>query len=154
MQRPLKSPAHPVIPPWLSEFHQYLPPPTRTSLSSGCRRSLRSCRRPTPTTLTRPSSTTRLMRPSGTWRRPSTWSAPPPSGSLCPGSTEPWSDLHLHHLHLLPPSQHRHLEHLFHFRIKKKSKISGWTPQRAQRLLLLLQPHPAAETPSGQTTWV
>lgn len=41
----------------------------RTNRSCGCRRSRRSSRRPTHTTLTRPSSTTRSMRRSSTWRR-------------------------------------------------------------------------------------
>ena len=68
---------------------------TRMSRCSVCRRSLRSFRRPTPTTLTRPSSTMRLTRPSATWRRPLTWCAPPTSGCRSPGSTDP-----------VPPTSH------------------------------------------------
>lgn len=60
----------------------------RTSLFSGSRRNPRCFSEPTLTTLIRPSSTMRSMTPSACWRRLWTWCPPPPSGSLCPGSTD------------------------------------------------------------------
>lgn len=60
----------------------------RTSPCSGSRRNQRCFSEPTLTTSIRPSSTMRSTTPSACWRRPWTWSPPPPSGSLSPGSTD------------------------------------------------------------------
>lgn len=78
---------------------------SRMNHSNGYRKSLKSCRRPTPTALTWPLSTTRLTRPSGTWRRLWSRCAPPVSGSPCPGSTE-LIQPPLQQQYLGPPSAH------------------------------------------------
>lgn len=101
--------------------HSLSPPhSTRTNLFSGYRRSLRCCSKPTLTTLTRPSSTTRSTTPSAYWRRPWTWCPPLLSGFPSPGST----DIHSTATRSLPST--------IHLRFNVESKL--WITSHQNRI--------------------